>query len=55
MKCCRSIKLQKAKDKFSKRETRFVAPRGRAWGVGGSAGKGNWMKAVRRYKLPVMT
>lgn len=49
MKCCTSTKLQKAKDKFTKKRDQICGPQRR--GEGRGRGKGNWMKAVGRYKL----
>lgn len=53
MKCCTSIKLQKANDKFTKKRDQICDPQRR--GVRRGRGKGNWTKAVGRYKLPVTT
>ena len=44
-----SVKLQnKQKSNLTQKEIRFVVTR--RWG----GGRGNWMKAVKRYQLPVI-
>ena len=39
---------KKHTNKLMDKEIRFVVTRGRGWG------RGNWMKAVKMYKLPVI-
>ena len=46
-KCCRS-NFKNKQNKLIEKEIRFVVTRGGGWG------EGNWMKVVKRYKLPVI-
>lgn len=42
------------KSKLIEKEVRFVATRGRGWGLGDWVKVGNWVKVVKRYKLAVI-
>ena len=48
MKFSRSIILQKQTKKLMEKEIRFVVTRYRGWS------RQNWMKAIKRHKLPVI-